>query len=150
MSSFILSHITLFWFILGILLIIFELAVPGGFVLLLMGLAAWTVSIVTLLLHVSITMQIILFVIASLMYLLLIKENLKSLLHRIDHDHDDPENEFVGKKGVAITTIDQAQGKVEFKGTQWPAKSDQPIQPGEEVEILEQNSITLFVKSYKS
>ena len=148
MSSFILSHSTLFWFILGIALAILEVSIPGGFVLILMGFGAWTVSLISLFMNISFPMQILLFVLGSLMYVLLLRENIKSILKRINHD-EDLENEFVGKKAQAITLIDKDQGKVEFKGTQWPATSEGIIQPGEEVEILEQNSINLQVKSLK-
>ena len=150
MSVYILSHIALIWFLFGILLVLLELLIPGGFVLFLMGIAAWTVSIVSFFVSLSFPMQIILFVIASLMYTLLLKENLQALLNRIDRKKEDPENEFIGKKAQALTSININEGKVEFKGTQWPAKSDQPIQPGEEVEIVDQQSITLHVKSTKS
>ncbi|MEO5582653.1 MAG: NfeD family protein [Saprospiraceae bacterium] len=148
MSTYILSHTTLLWFILGIVLAVLEISIPGGFVLILMGFAAWTVSLISLFSGISMAMQIILFVIGSLMYVLLLRENIKSILKRLNND-DDLENEFVGKKGQAITLIDKDQGKIQFKGTQWQAKSEGVIQPGEEVLILEQNSINLKVKSLK-
>lgn len=143
--AYILSHLPLSWFILGLFLIAAELIVPGGFVLMLIGLAALTVSLFSWVFTLSIGIQVLLFFIAVFMYTFLLKENLKSILKRKGNE-EDPENEFVGKKATALTSIDSESGRVEYKGSQWPAKSESLILPGDEVEILEQESITLYVK----
>ena len=61
----------------------------------------------------------------------------------------DPENEFIGKKAIALTDINDLDGKIEFKGTQWPATSESLILRGDEVEIIHQESINLHVKPIK-
>jgi inner membrane protein len=146
--AYLMAHLPAFWFAAGILLILAELMIPGGFVMLLLGLGALTVSLVTWVIPMSLFFQLFLFAIASLMYTFLLKENLKAVLRR-KQDADDPESEFKGKIGKALTSITDKEGKVDFKGTQWPAKSESPIAPGEEVEILDLDSITLLVKSHK-
>ncbi len=138
----------LFWLIAGIVMIILELVISGGFMLLIFGLAAITISAVAYLTQMGWMFQVGLFLIASLMYTMLLKDNLKKLLFRIERG-DDPENEFVGKKGKALTAITKDHGTVEFKGTQWPAKSEWPVLPGDEVEIVSQESILLNVKPLK-
>ena len=143
--AYVLSHLPLSWFILGLILIAAELMVPGGFVLMLIGLAALTVSLISWIFTLGIGIQVVLFFIAVFMYTFLLKENLKSILKRKGTE-EDPENEFVGKKATALTNIDTESGRVEYKRSQWPAKSDSLILPGDEVEILEQESITLYVK----
>jgi membrane-bound ClpP family serine protease len=37
-------------------------------------------------------------------------------------------------------------GNVEFKGTRWSARSDEPVSKGQWVTILSQDSLTLNVK----
>ena len=143
--AYVLSHLPLSWFILGLILIAAELMVPGGFVLMLIGLAALTVSLISWIFTLGIGIQVVLFFIAVFMYTFLLKENLKSILKRKGTE-EDPENEFVGKTATALTNINTESGIVEYKGSQWPAKSDSLILPGDEVEILEQESITLYVK----
>ncbi len=143
--SYILSHLSLSWLIAGVFLIVAELMIPGGFVMALMGLAAITVSLVSWLLPMNIVTQLIMFGIAVVMYTFLLKENLKALLIRKPH-LDDPENEFKGKIALALTDINDQEGTVEYKGTEWPAKSDTLILPGSDVEIVEQESILLHVK----
>jgi membrane-bound ClpP family serine protease len=61
------------------------------------------------------------------------------------------EDEFLGKIGKAETFIGPGhEGKVDFKGTTWNARSDDVIEKGENVIITGNESILLFVKSTKS
>lgn len=122
--------------------------IPGGFVLLLMGMAALTLSLVTFLTPFGWVFQLGLFVLATLMYTLLLKENLKKIFRTRTYLND-PENEFIGKKAIALTDINDLDGKIEFKGTQWPATSESLILRGDEVEIIHQESINLHVKPIK-
>ena len=50
------------------------------------------------------------------------------------------------KVGVAITPIDQKQGKVFVAGERWNAHSEEPIAEGVEVEVMEIDGMTLHVK----
>ncbi len=143
------ASMTLFWLIAGIAMIILELLVPGGFVLFVLGLAAVTIFLVTSFFSMGWMYQVTMFFVAAVMYLVLLRDNLKKLVFKFSKE-EDPENEFVGKIAKAITPITATEGKVEFKGTQWPAKSDWPVLPGEEVEIISQESILLIVKPSKS
>ena len=81
------------------------------------------------------------------MNVFLLKENLRKFWMKYHLHSNDLENELIGKKGKAISAINQDEGKVEFKGTTWPAKSSLPISIGEEVEIIDNDSIVLHVKS---
>ena len=146
--SFFMEYTSLVWLFAGILLIFLELMIPGGFVLLLMGMAALTLSLVTFLTPFGWVFQLGLFVLATLMYTLLLKENLKKIFRTRTYLND-PENEFIGKKAKALTDINDLDGKIEFKGTQWPATSESLILRGDEVEIIHQESINLHVKPIK-
>jgi membrane protein implicated in regulation of membrane protease activity len=58
------------------------------------------------------------------------------------------EDEYIGKIALAETAISPNEnGKVEFKGASWDAKSDDYIIAGQKVEIIETKSILLIVKS---
>jgi membrane-bound serine protease (ClpP class) len=50
------------------------------------------------------------------------------------------------KVGVALTPIDQKQGKVFVAGERWDAHSEAPIEQGTEVEVVQMNGMTLLVK----
>ncbi len=50
------------------------------------------------------------------------------------------------KAGVALTPIDQKQGKVFGAGERWDAHSEEPIEPGVDVEVLQLDGMTLRVK----
>jgi membrane-bound serine protease (ClpP class) len=53
---------------------------------------------------------------------------------------------LVHKVGVALTPIDQKQGKVFVAGERWDAHSDEPVATGDEVEILRLQGMTLLVR----
>ena len=50
------------------------------------------------------------------------------------------------KVGVALTPIDQKQGKVFVAGERWNARSEDPIEQGVEVEVVQIDGMTLLVK----
>ena len=50
------------------------------------------------------------------------------------------------KVGVALTAIDQKQGKVFVVGERWDAHSEEPIAQGVEVEVVQMDGMTLLVK----
>jgi membrane-bound serine protease (ClpP class) len=50
------------------------------------------------------------------------------------------------KVGVALTPIDQKQGKVFVAGERWDAHSEAPIPQGAEVEVMQMDGMTLLVK----
>jgi membrane-bound serine protease (ClpP class) len=50
------------------------------------------------------------------------------------------------KVGTALTPIDQKQGKVFVAGERWDAHSAEPIEQGSEVEVVQLDGMSLFVK----
>jgi membrane-bound ClpP family serine protease len=47
---------------------------------------------------------------------------------------------------VALSPIDQKQGKVFVAGERWDAHSDAPVDQGDAVEVVEMVGMTLLVK----
>jgi len=134
------------WFGLGLALFLLEFLLPG-FILFFFGLAAWVVAIMTFFFDVSINTQIIVFVATSLVTVLLFRNWIK---RRFGMGHSSAQilpDEFVGKVAIAETMIlPGKKGRVEFRGTEWDACSDDTISPGENVIITRIDSILLYVK----
>jgi membrane protein implicated in regulation of membrane protease activity len=143
----------LIWFLVGLVLLVFEFIMPGliiGF----FGVGAWIVAIICLLsayVTGSINAQLIIFIIASVLSLLLLRKWLKGIF--IGHvkskqDMTEDLNEFIGERAVVKEKITpKAGGKVAFHGTNWAAEADAEIPEGTVVEIVGKDNITLKVKA---
>ena len=142
----------LIWFIVGLALLVLEFITPGliiGF----FGAGAWIVAIICLLsayVAESLNAQLIIFIIASVLSLLLLRKWLKGIF--IGHvkskqDMTQDLNEFIGERAVVKEKITpKAGGKVELHGTNWIAKADEEIAAGTVVEIIAEDNLTLKVK----
>ena len=140
----------LIWFCIGFAFFVLEFLIPG-FILFFFGIGAWIVAIVSLFIDIPINTQIIVFISASLVSVVLFRSWLKKKLGTIGVNSKQLEDEFIGKIGKAETQIvPGSNGKIDFKGTIWDASSDDMISAGEHVIITETRSILLIVKSLKS
>jgi inner membrane protein len=144
------SRPEIFWFILGLVLFILELIMPG-FIIFFFGLGAWITALVCLLGHPGTNLQIIIFAITSSILLLALRRIIqKKFLNSINTKSEDVEDEFTGKE--ALATVDfggMKKGKVEFKGTTWTAESSSEIREGQRVLIVEKDSFKLIVEPKK-
>lgn len=140
------------WFIVGFILIILEFGIPG-LITLFFGIGAWIVAILTLFIDMSINVQLLIFISISIISLIFLRKHFKKLFQdKLGKDKFGLSelDEFIGHK--AVVTIDispESNGKVEFRGTQWKAESDENLHAGTNVEIVQKDNITLFVKSPK-
>lgn len=148
------SNYTLVWFLLGILFFIVEMITPG-FVLMFFGIGAWVSAIVAWIgLTDSLTIQIIIFLVSSLLTLLLLRNKFSSYFHGRVSGKQPPEDSITsvkGQKAIAVTDIkpDDVGCKVEFNGTMWDADADEFIPKGTKVEIVERVNLVLKVKAVK-
>ena len=140
----------LIWFIAGLIMLLVEFAIPG-LIIFFFGIGAWLVALICLFTDISVNLQLILFLIASLLLLISLRKWLKNIfVGRIGQNEsvDELLQEFVGKKAVVTREINpQTEGKVEFHGTNWNAEADEKIDKGTSVEIIGKNNITLKVKA---
>ncbi len=140
------------WFIVGFVLILLEFAIPG-LITLFFGIGAWIVAILTLFIDTSIDIQLLIFIVISVVSLVLLRKHFKKLYQgKMDKNQFGPDEleEFIGHKAEVIKEIDINQpGKVEFHGTLWNAEAKEEIRKGEIVEIIEKNNLTFIVKSLK-
>lgn len=138
------------WFLVGLLLLVMELAMPGliiGF----FGVGAWIVAIVCLFAEIGLNAQLLIFIASSVLSLVLLRRWLKGIFlghagskQDLKHDIED----FVGQRAVVKSRIvPKLGGKVEFHGSDWEARADQEIAEGTVVEIIGKDNITFKVKA---
>ncbi len=138
------------WFGLGLAFFLMEFILPG-FILFFFGIGAWIVALLSLFIDISINVQLILFLVSSVLTVLLFRNFVKQRFGMTDQAPQLLENEYIGKVAKAETVIAPGlHGKVEFKGASWDASSNDTIGVGEDVIIVETHSIQLIVKSTKS
>lgn len=137
----------LVWFIIGLILLLVEFGAPGliiGF----FGIGAWIVSGILLFADISLSTQLITFIIASVLLTIFLRKWIQKVfkLESIQNQTDE-KAEFIGQKAVVTKTIKPNEpGKVEFRGTQWEAEADVEITDGTRVEITDRKSILFIVK----
>lgn len=137
------------WFIAGFIFFLLEFAVPG-LILFFFAVGAWIVAILSLFSDFGINTQLIIFLASSLLTILLFRNWVKKMIWKKKLPTQ-LEDEFIGKTGKAESFIGPAQnGKVNFKGTSWDARSEDIIEKGESVTIIGNESILLIVQSKKS
>ncbi len=145
-----LNNPAVLWFIAGFVFLLLEFIVPG-LILFFFGAGAWIVALVLLFTDIPVNTQLMVFLGASLLSILLFRRTLRKKMWAGKLAKlGGLEDEFIGKTGVAETAIAPGRdGKVDFKGTSWNAQSEDYIEPGEPVRILRTESIVLIVKSTK-
>ena len=144
-----LSDPAVIWFLIGLGLLLLELILPG-LVILFFGVGAWVTALVCAFTDINLNWQILIFLVASLLGLALLRKYLRNrFFNRTDKEIDDQLEEFIGRKGRAIDDFKDGSGQIEFKGTQWSARSDDPVRKDEWVEITSKDSLILQVKKSK-
>ena len=135
------------WFLIGLGLLLLELVLPG-LVILFFGVGAWVTALVCAITDISLNWQILIFLVASLLGLVVLRKYLKKrFFSKRDEEILDQLEEFIGREAQAIDEFKDGAGTVEFKGTRWMARSHEPILKGQWVTIQSKDSLTLNVKS---
>ncbi len=134
------------WFLIGLVLLLLELAIPG-LIIIFFGIGAWITAIFTKIFDVGINLQLFIFLVSSILSLALLRKYFRNNFFGGDSNKDETfEDEFIGKPVTAETDLKAGvKGKISFKGSTWSAISDVDIEAGEEVKITEKDSITLHV-----
>ena len=139
----------LIWALVGLGLLLSEFAIPG-LVVFFFGIGALVVALVCVFAKISLDAQLIIFIVASVALLLSLRRWLTSIFRGFGASKEDPSSdleEFIGKRGSVVRAISPGTaGKIEFRGTEWRAESDEEIPEGGAVEILSKESLTLRVK----
>ena len=136
------------WAVFGVVLMFCELALPG-LILFFFGLGALLTALVVWLAPLSLTEQLALFLVSSLIALFGLRRWLRPIfMGRSTAESEDALQEgMVGEEGRVAETIRPGEpGKVILHGTAWKAEADSTIEPGARVEVTGQKSLTLIVK----
>lgn len=143
----------LYWLIIGVMLFLLELAVPG-FILFFFALGALLTALVAWLSPISIALQLALFITASLVSLLslrnVIQKKIISPPPKEGENEDEDEDEDLvtpGDKGVVSSTIiPPAEGRIKYSGTSWRAIADEKIEEGEIISIVRRKDLVIHVE----
>jgi len=138
----------LIWFLIGLVLLLLEFALPGIFVMF-FGLGAWIVALLCLLFDFSLNLQLVVFILTSVALIFLLRKKLsKIFIGKTSSPNTQGDIEdFVGQKVTVIHEIrPNIPGKIIFHGTEWEADSDVFIPVGSVVVITGRDSIVLKVK----
>ena len=137
----------LIWFLAGIGCFGIELILPG-FIVFFFGLGAWSVALVVYFFTLSLSSQLLLFLAASLVTLLLLRGWLSSTFLGGRREEDDSVNVVpVGATAVVTRAIEPpARGQVRFGGSFWNAEADRAIATGAVVRVVEQKDLLLRVE----
>ena len=135
------------WFLFGFLLLLLELASPGGFYFLFFGAGALSVGILAWLTVVEAAwVQLTIFSIVSVLASLLFR---KRLLQRFGPKAGEVVvDSLVGEAATVIDNIEAGGfGKVELRGTSWNAKngSNRPLARGERCKVQRVDGLSLWV-----
>jgi len=136
----------IFWFILGLVLLLLELVLPG-FIIFFFGVGAWVTALICLIASPGTNLQIIIFAISSVIALMALRRIIQKKVFQMSDHSGDADDEFTGKEAVATDDFGGIKyGKVEFKGTSWAAESSNDIKSGQRVVIIQKDSFKLIVK----
>ena len=146
METSIFSRPELVWFILGLVLFLLELVIPG-FVIFFFGLGAWITALLCLIVEPGINIQALVFAVTSVLSLIAFRRIIQKKFFDKKPDEHDVDDEFTGKEAIVIEGFgSEKTGKVEFKGTSWKAESDAPLVMGQRVIIINKDSFKLNIK----
>ena len=137
------------WFILGIVFLALEMALPG-FVIFFFGVGALLTAAATILFPITLNGQLIVFIISTLASLLLLRKYIKRIFFGTTFENDEVSDSALASCGeraeVVEAIIPPAEGKVKYSGTTWRALSANQIDKGQIVTIMSQDGLIMHVK----
>ncbi|GAB6100660.1 NfeD family protein [Halanaerocella petrolearia] len=135
------------WFIISIVFFILELLSPTFF-LICFGIGALVTSLFGLF-SINLTVQILIFIISSLLTLVFLRPFFLKYLDKDSEDKKTNVDALVGQTAIVSEKIipSENKGRVEIAGDSWLAisKVDKEISQGERVEILEVEGTKVYV-----
>ena len=135
------------WIAVGLVLVVLEIAAPGGFFVIFFGLAAMVVGALLLAgVAGELWVQLLLFSVLSAVFLLLFRN---PLLRRFKFDRGTDEiDNLTGEPATALDDIAPAEaGRVELRGSTWRARNGSalPIPRGARVRVIAVDRLTVVV-----
>ena len=129
----------LVWFLLGVAVAFLELYLPG-FIVLFFGFGCWVTAAAVAVWDLSLTAQVGTFITASVLSLLLLRKWLIGVFRGASSDSlDDGLDDFPHGARVTVrqTITPSVHGRIQYRGTTWPAAADETIEAGSPAEIVD-------------
>ena len=134
------------WFLIGLILLVLEFSAPG-LIIAFFGVGAWVVALVALFVDISITTQLVIFLLTSILMLVFLRKSLKKVFKLESFEAQNELEDFLGHSAQVTEKISPNKpGKVELNGTSWEAESEAEIAKGKTVKIIGRRSITFIVE----
>jgi membrane protein implicated in regulation of membrane protease activity len=141
------------WLLGGVLLMILEFALPG-FVVFFFGAGAIIVGVICWVWAISFNWQLVIFIVSSLVMLVTLRKWVKGIFVGYTSSQQamgELSKEFIGQRVTVVRAIEPGRvGKVEFRGSEWDAESEESLAVGDGAEIVGQESIRLMVRKVRS
>ena len=136
------------WFVIGLLLLLAELMIPG-LIIFFFGVGAWAVALILLFFDISVNMQLLIFLVVSIVLLFLLREKFNAMFQGFVKEKQPKHVNLDDLSGGTAKTLSALEpgkeGEVEYHGTVWKARSDEKIDAGEEVKVIRVDNLTLYV-----
>lgn len=146
MDAYFINLYFIFWVIIFLFSVIFELLSPGLFFFLAFAFGALIAAVISLF-NLELTIQLIAFIISSIISFICLKFSAAKLSRGFDYKTN--VEAMIGKKAIVAQDIKHDnRGYVKFGGELWQAQSvdNTAISVGQEVEIIRAQGVHLIVK----
>ncbi|WP_394203948.1 NfeD family protein [Shewanella waksmanii] len=145
-----LTNPILIWAVIGVILMLAEIIVPGGIVILIGAACLIVAGALTFGIVEGFVQALTLWFITSMVLLLAFRHVTQRLIGGDAHvDNTDEELDLYNQPAIVKQTIGpgQKQGRVEFQGTEWSALGDgSEIEAGTQVKVICRENIALVVE----
>lgn len=136
----------LLWFLAGIVFLALELVLPG-LIVFFFGIGAWCAALAVYLFPVPLTTQLLIFLVASLAALALLRSTLKKVFlgRTLDVDAMNSTVPADATGEVIDDIVPPATGTIKYAGSFWQATAEVPLSKGTIVRIVEKTNLTVKV-----
>ncbi len=137
------------WLAAAVILLVLEFVIPGVLIIFFSFGALVLMLLTWILPNIPLNLQLIIFLIVSVLSLLLLRRKLKSVFHgrKSGSEKEDETDEIVGKTvTVTVDITPKSAGRISLNGTEWTAESTEECKTGERVIITGRESLILKVK----
>lgn len=137
----------LVWLIIGVILLILEMLLPG-FVLFFFGLGALVTFLCSWLFTLSLNEQLAIFLVSSLLSLFTLRGFIKRIFLGSSTESTGDNAVATGGEPVLVTKtiVPPMEGKVKYSGTSWRAVADERIEEGKPAIVVSQDGLVMRVK----
>lgn len=136
------------WTAAGVLMILAELFIPG-FIIFFFGVSALLVALLSWMIPIPFSVQLLLFAIFGVLLLLICRKYFPKIFRGVSkEDRSDIDGDDVaGSAAVVVEEIvPPLAGKIDFRGSLWEGESSRRIPKGSVVRILRRKNLTLVVE----